>query len=83
MPATEAVTADVHHVVDSARDPEIAVVVAAGGVAGEVDAGHAAELLLLKAVGIAERLAIGFEMLDCVGGGLGVSIGVSSERRRR
>ena len=49
----EAVAADVHDVVDAAEDPEVAVFVAARGVAGEVDAWDALPILLLVALGIA------------------------------
>ena len=38
----QAVAGDVDHVVDSAHDPEVAIVVAAGAVAGEVASGHVA-----------------------------------------
>jgi hypothetical protein len=36
----DAVAGDVHHVVDAAEQPEVAVVVELGAVAGEVDAGY-------------------------------------------
>ena len=40
----DAVSGDVEHVVDAAEDPEVAVVVALGAVAGEVEVGPAGPL---------------------------------------
>ena len=71
----EAVAGDVDDVVDAAHDPEVAVLVAAGAVAGEVDAGDLAPVLLLEALGVAvdgaqHRRARAFdhEKAACVGG---------------
>src|SRR5437588_6086485 len=50
----QAVPGDVHHVVDAAEEPEVAVLVPAGAVAGHVDVrAEAAEVVLDVAVGIA------------------------------
>src|SRR6516164_10316334 len=49
----EAMSGDVDHVVDAAHDPEVAVLVAPGAVAREVDARHLAPVLLRVALGIA------------------------------
>src|SRR5579871_3043071 len=45
-------TADIHHVVDSAQDPVIAVGIAAGGVAREVGSRDSAPILFFVALGI-------------------------------
>ena len=47
------VAGDVEHVVDAAHDPEVAVLVAAGAVAGEVDVRHLAPVLLAVALVVA------------------------------
>ena len=51
------VAADVHHVVDPAEQPQVAVVVELGAVAGEVPAGEAAPVRLAVALGIAPDAA--------------------------
>src|SRR5271170_6499204 len=45
---------DVDHVVDAAHQPQVAVLVAAGAVAGEVGAGNLTEVLTLITIRIAE-----------------------------
>src|SRR5262249_59051832 len=54
---SQAVARDVHHVVDPTHDPEVAVLVATGAVAREVDARHLAPVLLAVALGIAVHAA--------------------------
>ena len=53
----EAMAADVHHVVDAAQDPIIAIVIATGGVAGEIGSRHACPVLFLEAIGVAPNVA--------------------------
>ena len=53
----DAVAADVHHVVDAAEQPEVAVVVELGAVAGEVAAGEPAPVRVAVALGIAPDAA--------------------------
>ena len=53
----EPVAADVHHVVDAAQHPVVAIVIAARGIAGEIRSGHARPILLLEALRIAPDVA--------------------------
>ena len=53
----DAVAGDVHDVVDAAEQPEVAVVVALGAVAGEVPAGEARPVRLRVALGVAPDAA--------------------------
>ena len=53
----EAMTADIHDIVDAAENPMIAIIIAAGGVAREIGAGYARPVLFFKTFGIAPNSA--------------------------